>query len=106
MFVAINYISCTDDYRERFEVLFATRAKAIDRMPGFRNMEVLKPRDGIGEYLIISHWDHEDNFQNWTNSSEFIEGHKRGFADIAKAKQERKETPLKSIFRTYSVIAE
>lgn len=106
MFVAINYISCTDEYRERFETLFATRAKAIDRMPGFRNMQVLKPKDGIGDYLIISHWDNEDNFQTWTNSSEFIEGHKRGFADIAKARQEGREAPVKSVFRTYKVIAE
>lgn len=106
MFVAINYISCRDDYRERFETLFATRARAIDRMPGFRHMQVLKPKDGFGDYLIISHWDNEDNFQNWTHSSEFIEGHKRGFADIAKAKQEGKESPLKSIFKTYNIIAE
>jgi heme oxygenase (mycobilin-producing) len=42
MFVAINYITCTEQYRERFETLFGTRAKAIDRMPGFRHMEVLR----------------------------------------------------------------
>lgn len=106
MFVAINYISCVEEYRERFETLFATRAKAIDTMPGFRNMQVLKPIDGIGEYLIVSHWDSEDNFHKWTTSNAFIEGHRRGFADISKAKQEGREVPLKSIFKTYSVIAE
>lgn len=106
MFVAINYISCTEDYRERFEMLFATRAKAIDRMPGFRNMQVLKPIDGIGDYLIVSHWENEENFLNWTNSSEFIEGHKRGFADIAQAKKEGREAPVKSIFKTYKVLTE
>ncbi len=106
MFVAINYISCIEEYRERFETLFATRAKAIDKMPGFRNMHVLKPSDGIGEYLIVSHWDNEDNFRTWTNSSEFIDGHRRGFADISKAKKEGREVPLKSTFKTYSIIAE
>jgi heme-degrading monooxygenase HmoA len=46
-FVAINRIYCHDDYRERFEQLFATRAHAIDRMPGFLGMQVLRPhRDG------------------------------------------------------------
>jgi len=37
-FVAINYISCKDFYRPRFEELFGTRAHAIDRMPGFEFM--------------------------------------------------------------------
>jgi len=62
MFVAVNYITCTEQYRERFETLFGTRAKAIDRMPGFQHMEVLSPTDSNGEYLIISHWDSEDEF--------------------------------------------
>ncbi len=44
-FVAINYITCTAEYRGRFEELFATRARAIDRMPGFISFELLKPVD-------------------------------------------------------------
>jgi heme-degrading monooxygenase HmoA len=84
MFVAINYITCTEQYRERFEILFGSRAKAIDRMPGFRHMEVLRSSDNKGEYLIISHWDSEKGFQRWTNSAEFLEGHRRGFEDIKK----------------------
>jgi len=57
-FVAINYISCEPHYRERFEQLFGTRAHAIDLMPGFVDMQVLKP-NGEGEYLIVSHWTSE-----------------------------------------------
>ena len=106
MFVAINYITCTEDYRDRFEFLFGTRAGAIDRMPGFRFMNVLKPTDGEGDYLIVSHWDSEEHFRNWTGSPEFFEGHKRGFADISEAKAEGKEPPVKSKFKTYKVIAE
>lgn len=105
MFVAINYITCNEDYRERFEELFATRAKAIDLMPGFKNMHVLKPNDAQGDYLIVSHWDSEENFKEWTSSPAFLEGHKRGFEDIAKAKQAGLEPPMKSSFRTYNVIA-
>ena len=105
MFVAINYITCTEQYRERFETLFGTRAKAIDRMPGFRQMEVLRPSDNKGEYLIISHWDTEEGFQKWTNSVEFLEGHRRGFEDIKKARAEGKESPMHSTFKTYQVIA-
>ncbi|MBP6731792.1 MAG: antibiotic biosynthesis monooxygenase [Chitinophagales bacterium] len=103
-FVAINYIDCQTDYKQRFEELFTTRAGAIDRMPGFRNMHVLKPADDSGQYLVVSYWDSEEQFKTWTSSPEFIEGHKRGFADMAKAKAEGKTPPMKSTFKTYSII--
>ena len=105
-FVAINYITCKDHYKPRFEELFGSRAHAIDRMPGFRFMEVLKPRDGGDIYLIVSHWDSEDAFKDWTKSAEFLEGHKRGFEDIKIAKEKGEEPPMKSDFKTYEVIAE
>lgn len=104
-FVAINYITCKEEYKERFEQLFSTRAKAIDRMPGFLEMEVLKPSGNENVYLIISHWDSPDAFKNWTKSPEFIEGHKRGFEDIRKYKEEGKEPPMSSDFKTYEVIS-
>lgn len=104
-FVAINYISCKEHYRERFEALFGSRAHAIDRMPGFEFMEVLKPRDGNGDYLIVSHWNSEESFKGWTKSKEFLEGHKRGFEDIRIAKEEGEEVPMTSDFKTYEVIA-
>jgi heme-degrading monooxygenase HmoA len=104
-FVAINFISCKKHYRERFEELFATRAKAIDRLPGFKYMEVLKPQEKDGDYLIISHWEGEEHFKNWTKSPEFQEGHKRGFEDIKKAKEKGEEPPMKSEFKTYTVIS-
>lgn len=104
-FVAINYIDCNEDYKTRFEQLFGSRAHAIDRMPGFKNMQVLKPQDGQSSYLIVSFWESEDAFKAWTGSPEFIEGHKRGFEDLAKAKAEGKPAPMKSSFKTYNVIS-
>lgn len=104
-FVAINFIDCEENYKERFEELFGSRAHAIDRMPGFRDMQVLKPKDGMSSYLIMSFWENEAAFKNWTGSPEFIEGHKRGFADLAKAKAEGKTSPMKSSFKTYDVLS-
>jgi heme-degrading monooxygenase HmoA len=103
-FVAINYIQCEPHYQQRFEELFATRAHAIDRMPGFVDMQVLKP-SGDGEYLIVSHWASEEAFKTWTSSPEFLEGHKRGFEDIKKAKAEGTKAPMNSTFKTYKVIS-
>lgn len=105
-FVAINYITCDDSYSQRFEELFGSRAGAIDTMPGFINMHVLKPAKPGDSYLIVSYWDTEDAFKDWTKSEAFIQGHKRGFEDIAKAKAEGKPAPMKSDFKVYQVIAD
>ena len=105
MFVAINYITCSEGYRERFEQLFATRAGAIDTMEGFRNMKVLRPSKENEEYLIVSEWDSEAAFKGWTKSEAFIEGHRRGFADLEEAKKRGEAPPMTSTFRTYEVIA-
>jgi heme-degrading monooxygenase HmoA len=105
-FVAINYITCNTEYIERFEYLFSTRAQAIDRIAGFRNMEVLRQNNSDENiYLIMSHWENEECFKAWTKSTEFIEGHKRGFEDIRKAKSEGKKAPMTSDFKTYTIIA-
>jgi heme oxygenase (mycobilin-producing) len=103
-FVAINYIHCEPDYQNRFEELFASRAHTIDRMPGFVDMQVLKP-NGEGDYLIVSHWSSEEAFKTWTSSPEFIEGHKRGFEDIKQAKAQGLKSPMTSSFKTYKVIS-
>lgn len=105
-FVAINYIQCTEQYVARFETLFKSRAGHIDHMPGFRHMEVLRPKEEGAEYLVVSHWDSEEDFQTWTKSEAFIEGHRRGFEDIRQAKAAGAPVPMHSKFRTYEVIAE
>jgi heme oxygenase (mycobilin-producing) len=104
-FVAINYIDCTPEYVERFEQLFASRAGAIDRLDGFQHMQVLKPKEEGGSYLVVSHWESEDHFKAWTKSPEFLEGHKRAFADMAKAREEGKTPPMKSTFKVYDIIS-
>lgn len=104
-FVAVNYIKCESDYRERFEELFATRAHAIDMLPGFLSMEVLRPSESEDNYLIVSYWDTKEQFEAWTKSPAFIEGHKRGFADLKKYKEEGKPAPMSSSFKTYQIIS-
>ncbi|MNE92773.1 Heme-degrading monooxygenase HmoB [compost metagenome] len=74
-------------------------------MTGFIDMQVLKPQTDDGKYLIVSFWDTEEAFKDWTKSPQFIEGHKRGFEDIAIAKKEGKTPPMKSDFKTYKVIS-
>jgi heme-degrading monooxygenase HmoA len=103
-FVAVNYITCQQDYQERFEQLFSSRAHAIDTLPGFRDMHVLKPQQADDNYLVVSYWDSEAHFTAWTKSAAFLEGHKRAFANLAQYKAEGKEVPMKSSFKTYQIL--
>jgi heme-degrading monooxygenase HmoA len=105
-FVAINFIQCQPHYRERFEDLFRSRARAIDRMPGFIRMQVLRPQHEGESYLVISHWADEASFKAWTQSPKFLEGHRRGFEDLRQAKERGDTPPLTSSFKTYHVITE
>ncbi|MBV6489943.1 MAG: antibiotic biosynthesis monooxygenase [Fimbriimonadaceae bacterium] len=104
-FVAINYITVREDYAPRFEELFATRAHAIDRVPGFVEMFVLRPERAREAYLILSQWKNEGDFQAWVCSPEFAEGHQRGFADIKRAMDAGQEPPMTSSFQTYRIVA-
>ncbi len=103
-FVAINQIRCRADYRDRFEELFRTRAHAIDRMPGFCGMQVLRPQKDDAPYLVISFWESEEAFRAWVGSPEFLEGHKRGFEDLRAAREQGLEPPMTSEFVTYQII--
>ena len=105
-FVAINFIQCAPEYENRFETLFRSRAKAIDRLAGFIRMQVLRPQQAGEQYLVISHWTDEAAFQAWTQSPEFLEGHQRGFEDLRQAKARGEKPPMASTFRTYQVLAE
>jgi heme-degrading monooxygenase HmoA len=104
-FVAINAITCDEGFRPHFERMFKSRAGAIDRMPGFISMEVLKPNNE-GAYLIISRWKDEAAFQGWMNSSAFLEGHRRGFSEMQQYKARGEAPPLKSDFSVYRILTD
>lgn len=103
-FVAINYITCQQDYRERFECLFCSRAHAIDRMNGFCGIHVLRASAAEEPYLVISYWESKDQFEAWVGSPEFVEGHKRGFEDVRKAKEAGETPPMQSRFVVYDIV--
>ena len=106
MFVAINYITCESSYIARFKELFMNRAHAIDRLAGFISMQVLEPIAEAEPYLVVSQWNSEDAFNGWLKSPEFVEGHRRAFADMKAAKESGSTPPMHSKFVTYSVLTD
>lgn len=81
-----------------------SRAHAIDRLTGFLSMQVLEPKAEAEPYLVVSQWQSEEAFQEWMKSPEFMEGHRRAFADLKDAKERGEEPPMHSKFVTYSVL--
>jgi len=105
-FVAVNYIRCSDAYRERFEQLFRSRAHAIDRLPGFHRMMVLKPQREDDCYLVVSFWTDRASFDHWHASAAFAEGHRRGFADVSAAKARGEAPPMTSRMEGYELLCD
>jgi heme-degrading monooxygenase HmoA len=101
-FVAINRIDCEPGYQERFETLFKSRAHAIDMLPGFKRMFVLKSDEN--HYLVVSFWTDKESFMHWMKTEEFVIGHQRGFADVAEAKRQGRPSPMTSNFKTYTIL--
>lgn len=105
-FVAVNFITCTDDYRERFEKLFKSRAHAIDGATGFRHMSVLRPAKVGGDYLVVSFWKDRASFETWSKSPEFMAGHRRGFSDIKEARERGETPPMSSRMELYDILTD
>lgn len=77
VFVVMNRIPVKPEYAEQFEEVFRTRARLVDRMPGFLRNLVLRPQNPEDPYIVMTFWESEEAFRAWTESPEFREGHGR-----------------------------
>ena len=101
MFVMMNRMTVPDEYREKFEQMFRARAKAVDRRPGFIRAEILRPAQG-NEYIVMTHWASQEDFESWNGSEEYREGHRR----VGEFKDANGKLVLTSTVETYEVFAE
>ena len=44
-------------------------------MPGFLGFELLRPAEGETRYFVVTHWETDEDFQNWVKSAAFTRGH-------------------------------
>ncbi len=73
--VRINALQVPEAARESFEARFANRAGMVESAEGFEHFELLKPVDGGDRYLVYTRWRSEEDFQAWTKSMAFEQGH-------------------------------
>lgn len=75
MIVVCNRIPVNPDYAEAFEERFQNRANLVDGMPGFVSFQILRPTVPDMPYVVMTFWETKENFEAWTNSEEFKQGH-------------------------------
>ncbi len=74
-YVVANRVFVKQQYTQEFEQRFKNRAGQINRQPGFVLMEVLKPQSEKTPYVVLTHWESEQAFQNWVGSVDFKLAH-------------------------------
>jgi heme-degrading monooxygenase HmoA len=74
-YVVANRVPVTPEFAERFEESFRNREGKVENHPGFVRMEVLKPEDPEGVYVVLTHWRSKDDFVAWMRSDDFRKGH-------------------------------
>jgi heme-degrading monooxygenase HmoA len=74
-YVVANRVFVKPEYADEFEQRFRKRAGQIEQQPGFVLMEVLKPRSDDTPYVVLTHWQDEQAFENWVGSDDFRQAH-------------------------------
>ena len=74
--IKINAITVPEGSGDELAHRFAARAGAVDGSPGFEGFELLKPTDERTQWLVLTRWASEDDFQAWVSSPSFAEGHR------------------------------
>lgn len=77
MIVVMNRIPVNAEFADAFEARFSDRAALVDKMPGFVSFRLLRPSKPDDPYVVMTIWESQADFENWTTSAEFKEGHAR-----------------------------
>jgi len=75
MWVVSNRVYVAADWAEQFEQRFAKRAGQIDKQPGFVAMQVMRPAKEGAPYVVQTHWQDKQAFDNWVGSDDFRQSH-------------------------------
>lgn len=77
MIAVTNRIFVAPQYAEQFEERFRNRAGLVDQMAGFVSNQVLRPTQEGQPYVVLTWWRSREDFDAWTQSEAFRQGHAR-----------------------------
>ena len=83
MHVVTNRVYVHPDWKEEFEKRFANRAGQIDKQPGFKRMQILRPESDDTPYIVYTEWEDEQAFRNWVGSEDFKVAHQNPLPEEA-----------------------
>ena len=78
MFIAMNRFKIIKGKEKEFENVWKNRETYLDKVPGFKNFNLIKGevKDGYTLYASHSIWNSKQDFINWTKSEAFRMAHK------------------------------
>lgn len=79
--VKINVLTVAPEMREEIERRFAGRAGLVETAEGFEGFDLLRPVEGLDKYMVVTKWRSEEDFQRWTESRQFQQGHAQAAQD-------------------------
>ncbi len=74
----MNRFKILNGKESEFEKVWKNRETHLDKVPGFKNFNLIKGKSTDEYTLYVSHsiWNSEEDFINWTKSAEFRLAHK------------------------------
>lgn len=84
MIVVSNRIQVAPGHEQEFERRFESRARLVEKHPGFLRLHILRPKKvnlhgneqgGSEYYVVLTYWNTEEDFVAWTASDSFREAH-------------------------------
>ena len=85
MVIVMNRIPVAEGREADFERTFTERDRAVDRMPGFIDLQVLRPAEGR-TYVVLTRWQSQEAFKAWTSSEAFIAAHRKQTPGLAESR--------------------
>ena len=95
MIVVMNRIPVAEGREADFEQTFTGRDRAVDLMPGFVDLQVLRPAEGR-TYVVLSRWKSREAFDQWTQSEAFIAAHRKQSPGLAESR------PILEIYEVFT----
>ena len=84
MFIVMNRITVSEGRQQDFEKTFTERDRAVDLMPGFVDLQVLRPAEG--RTYVLTRWKTREDFQKWTESEAFVAAHRKQSPGLAEGR--------------------
>jgi heme-degrading monooxygenase HmoA len=85
MVIVMNRIPVSEGREQDFEETFIGRDRAVDKMPGFIDMQVLRPTEGR-TYVVLTRWQSHEAFKTWTTSEAFVAAHRKQTPGLAEGR--------------------